>query len=506
MRQIRAVIVVFIAFCAVFITPTNVNAREVQARDVKATFVVFSDLYEMREKDGRGGFARIAGAIRAERNRNRRVFVVHAGDALSPSLMSGIDRGAHIVDLLNETGVDIFTPGNHEFDFGEAVFRTRMSEAKFARLAANIRNADGSPLEGFVDEKIYEVDGVRLGVFGLTTPESIMRSNTGALRFAPLIETARDEARKLRAMGADLVIAVTHSEWQDDLRLAKSGAIDLILSGHDHNLLVAYDGRAALAETQDDGANIVAVDLTITLDAVGGRRVAWSPKFRIIDTADVAPDQRIAARVAVYGARLDAAMTTPIGKTLTALDTRKPDVRGRETAFGDFIADIMRATTGADLAIINGGAIRGDRLYAAGTGLTRGDILAELPFDDRIVVAELTGADVAAILENGVSRIGRDDGRFGQISGARIIVRPEQAPGARIETIEIGGAPLARERIYRVATIGFLLRGKDGYTAFERGKTIIGEVDGAALVTTVIDAIQRQREIAPVEDARIMLR
>lgn len=475
-------------------------------REVKATFVVFSDLYELREKEGRGGFARVAGAIRAERNRNRRVIVVHAGDALSPSPMSSIDKGAHIIDLLNQTGIDIFTPGNHEFDFGEAIFRQRMAEAKFTRLAANLRDAAGKPVEAFADEKIYDIDGMKIGIFGLTTPESAMRSNTGALRFAPLVETARDEARKLRAAGAELVIAVTHSDWQDDLRLVKSGVIDLVLSGHDHNLLVAYDGRAALAETQDDGANVVAVDLTITRGVSAGKPVAWVPRFRIVDTADVAPDPEIAARVATYSARLESALKDPVGTTRTALDTRKASVRGRETAFGDFVADTMRAATGADLAILNGGAIRGDRLYSAGARLTRGDVQAELPFDDKIVVVEMTGADVAAMLENAVSRIGRDDGRFGQISGVRIAVLSEGAPGARIETIDIAGAPLARERVYRVATTGFLLQGKDGYEAIARGKIVVGDVDGPSLLATVVGAIQRQGDIAPVEDGRIVIR
>lgn len=474
--------------------------------EVEATFVVFSDLYDLREKDGRGGFARVAGAIRAERNRNRNVIVVHAGDALSPSPMSSIDRGAHIVDLLNATGIDIFTPGNHEFDFGEAVFRQRMAEAKFTRLAANIRDGAGKPLEGFADEKIYDFDGVKIGIFGLTTPESVMRSNTGALHFAPLVEIAREEARKLRAMGADLVIAVTHSDWQDDLRLVKSGAIDLVLSGHDHNLLVAYDGRAALAETQDDGANVVAVDVVITRGATAGQRVAWTPRFRIVDTADVTPDPGIAARVATYSARLEKAMNEPIGTTKTALDTRKASVRGRETAFGDFLVDAMRVATGADIAILNGGAIRGDRLYAAGAQLTRGDVQAELPFDDRIVVVEMTGNEVAAMLENAVSRLGRDDGRFGQISGARIVARAEGAPGARIETVVIAGSPLARERAYRVATTNFLLQGKDGYDSIARGKVVVGDIDGPSLLATIIEAIRRQGQISPIEDGRILVR
>ena len=457
----------------------------------------------MAERDGRGGFARIAGALKAERAKAKNIVVAHAGDTLSPSLTSSVDKGAHIVDLLNRLSIDVFTPGNHEFDFGEAVFRQRMGEAKFALLAANLRDASGHALPGFADSKIIDVDGVKVGIFGLTDDEAARRSSPGSLKLLPAIETAKREAQALRDAGADLVVVVTHSEWQDDLRLAKLGPIDIVLSGHDHNLLVAYDGRAAIGETQADGVNLVAIDVEMRIAADGVKR--WTPRFRIIDTADVAPDAAIAERVAQYEAEIDKALDVDIGRTKTPLDSRKASVRGEETAIGDFFADTMRAAAGADVAIINGGGIRGNRSYAAGTTLTRKDIAKELPFNNQLVTLELTGADLRAALENAVWLVGKDAGRFAQISGARIVVRRDAVPGSRLVSIEVGGKPLDDTKLYKLATIDFLARGKDGYVALAHGRPLVSDLEGPLLTNVIIDAIEKAGAIAPVVDGRIRI-
>src|SRR5580700_7882313 len=124
------------------------------AATARITFVLVNDIYLMSDKmmfDGerRGGFARLAAVVRAERTRGRPLIFAHGGDTLSPSLMSGIDQGAHIITLTNLIPPDIFVPGNHEFDFGKGVFLQRMAEAKFPLYGANLRAADGQPLPGF---------------------------------------------------------------------------------------------------------------------------------------------------------------------------------------------------------------------------------------------------------------------------------------------------------------------------------------------------------------------
>ena len=131
------------------------SLRHRRAAAERITFVLVNDIYQMNEQvmpDGkaRGGFARLAAVVKAERARGNPVIFAHGGDTLSPSLMSGLDRGAHIVALTNMVKPDIFVPGNHEFDFGKAVFLQRMGEAKFpllrrqparARTASRCRNS-----------------------------------------------------------------------------------------------------------------------------------------------------------------------------------------------------------------------------------------------------------------------------------------------------------------------------------------------------------------------------
>ena len=131
--------------------------------------MLICDVYKMSEENGRGGAARIAGALKAEKARSPHVLIAHAGDAFSPSLMSGLDQGAHMVELLNLMPIDAFVPGNHEFDFGKEVFLKRISEAKFPLFAANLRDVQGKAIDRFMDNRSFFVQfgGVKIGLAGL---------------------------------------------------------------------------------------------------------------------------------------------------------------------------------------------------------------------------------------------------------------------------------------------------------------------------------------------------
>ena len=229
------------------------RAETATTQATKITFVLVNDIYLMGDKampDGqrRGGFARLAAVVKAEREPGGHVIFAHAGDTLSPSLMSGLDRGAHIITLTNMIPPDIFAPGNHEFDFGKEIFFKRMAEAKFPLYAANLRAADGKPLPNFQDRSIVTFDGVRIGLTGATFDDTPRTSSPGDLQFLPTVSSTVEQAELLRKEGADFVVAVMHADRKQDYELFATHAIDLILTGHDHDLFINYDERNAMVE------------------------------------------------------------------------------------------------------------------------------------------------------------------------------------------------------------------------------------------------------------------
>ena len=247
------------------------NARA-NTRTVEVTFLLFCDVYDMApDRNGRGDIAKVAAVIRAEKAAREHVYVIHAGDALSPSLRSGLDRGAHMIDLLNGLDLDLFVPGNHEFDFGPEIFRQRIDEARFEVMAANLADADGKPLAGIGSHRMLEFDGVKIGVIGLTAEDSVDRSSPGDLTFKPSPDTALELSYRLRGDGADLIVLAAHAPRPVDLILRRERAVDIILSGDDHDLLIGYDGSSAFAEAMQDGWYVVAVDLTTTIKEDGDR-------------------------------------------------------------------------------------------------------------------------------------------------------------------------------------------------------------------------------------------
>ena len=246
-----------------------------------------------------------------------------------------------------------------------------------------------------------------------------------------------------------------------------TNATDLILTGHNHDLFINFDGRVAMAESSYDAHYVTLIDVAIEVTTVDGKRdVKWWPQFRIIDTATVTPDPEVAAVVAKFEAELSREMDVPLATLAVGLDSRNVAVRTGEAAIGNLIADAMRNKAGAVAAVTNGGGIRGGKVYPAGSTITRRDVLAELPFGNRIVTIDIRGRDLRRALENGLSRLSDAAGRFPQVSGMKIEFDPRRPPGKRIVSIRIGGAPLNPSRMYRIATNDFLARGSDGYDTF----------------------------------------
>ena len=485
---------------------TSARATEPSAPEPTLTLLLVNDVYLMGEVDGRGGFARLNAIVKAERARGVPVLYVHAGDTLSPSLMSGFDKGAHIVDLLNLAAPDVFVPGNHEFDFGPETFLERMRAAAFPCFAANLRDGAGGAIPGIRDRTILTLGGVRVGIVGIALASTPEKSQSGDLRFGPEIGTLADQAQALRFEGADIVVAVTHTARETDLAMLAAGHADIVLSGHDHDLVVHYDGRRILAESSSDAYYVTAIDLSATVSiTAGSRSVAWRPSFRIHDTSAVAPDPETLALVRRLDADLSRRLDVPVGATARPLDSRIVAVRAREASFGSLVADALREAMQAEIAVMNGGGIRGNRLYPAGTVLTRRDILTELPFGNTLVAVAITGAQVRALLESGLRELGRPSGRFVQVSGLTVRVDPDAPAGARIVSVQVGDVPLDEARTYRVASNNFLYEGGNGYGMLAQGRTLVGATDGGLVANAVIDYVARHAPITIGEGERILV-
>ncbi len=473
------------------------------AETATITFVQTNDIDRMEERDGRGGFARLMTVLREQRAKGPTLFV-HSGDTISPSLLSGIDKGAHVIDILNHMGVDVMVPGNHEFDFGPQVFRDRMQQATFPIVASNVREPDGSQPVNTLDTHIVEAAGLRIGFYGLTTEDTRAVSSPGEMTIASSLETGAARAKALREAGVDLVVAVVHTPLAVDMLLVRGGAADLVLSGHDEHLLAFYDGKTVLTESESQGNYAVVTTLSVQKSEKDGKTsVTWHPEFRIVDTASVAPDPEIAALVKTYTDKLDAEMKVAIGVTATPLDSRRATVRGEEAAIGNLVADAMREAVGADVAIMNGGGIRADRQYEAGATLTRGDIFAELPFGNRTVKLEVTGAVLRAALENGFSQARQLAGRFPQVSGMSVEVDLNAQPGSRVLSVDVAGTPLDPAATYTLATNDFVAGGGDGYAMLADARRIVDAVDAQLVATQVIDRVAKAGTVSPKIEGRI---
>lgn len=508
----RLAALVCLGLAVALATTARAQNAPTQNLSTRITFILTNDIYSMGETqlpDGRrrGGFARLAAVVKAERAKGGNVIFAHGGDTLSPSLMSGIDKGQHIIALTNLVPPDIFAPGNHEFDFGRDIYLQRMAEARFPVYAANIRDAEGKPLPNTKDRAIVTFDGVRIGLTGIAHDETPRMSSPETLRFGPTVQTAIDQSKALRAEGADFVAAVLHANREQGIALAAANSTDLILTGHNHDLFINYDGSSAMVELAYDAHYVTLIDIDIRVTMQDGRRqTTWWPQFRIVDTANVTPDPVVAARVAELEAELSREMDVPLASAAVELDSRNATVRTREAAIGNVIADAMRDKTGAIAAVTNGGGIRAGRVYAPGSAITRRDVLAELPFGNRVLTIEISGKDLRAALEGGLGRLPDAAGRFPQVSGMVIEYDAKRPPGGRIVSIRIGGQPLDPNRKYRIATNDFLARGSDGYDTFGKAKSTPPADDAPLLANEVMVYLRKLGTVNTRVEGRIVAR
>ena len=467
--------------------------------------ILTGDLYELPADKGRGGYAKLASVVQQEKAGSKHSIFVHVGDAYSPSLLSTMDKGKSAVEMLNAVGVDYMVLGNHEWDFGPEILRERVWKSNFPVLASNVIDKDGLPIDGTVRTAMINVGPFRVGIMGLITQNTKVISHVGTDEFLPVMDTAAKLAKELRGQGANLIVALAHLDFVEDMEIFQSGIVDVLLSGQDHYYIFHDNGKSLWMDSGEDAEKVGVVDVHMkSYMKRGKKRFSWEADMRFVDTINFPEDGAIASKVNEYDKFLSKELDIEIGKTTTELDSRKKTVRTEEAAIGNLIADAMRDGVDADIGFANGGGIRAKKIYAPGTMITRRDILSELPFGNVVVKLELTGAQIWAALENGVSQVESNAGRFPQVSGVSFIYNPKAKAGSRVISAKIGGQPLNKGRTYTVATNNYAAGGGDGYSVFKKAKVIIDASGATILAGMVMDYIKAKGSVSPKVEGRIV--
>jgi 5'-nucleotidase len=256
---------------------------------------------------------------------------------------------------------------------------------------------------------------------------------------------------------------------------------------------------APIFKMTSDARELGRIDLNITpsgeLDSIDWKVIP------VDSTTKEAPE--FAAVYRKYASLLTE-LAKPVGRTSVALDARSKENRTRETNVGNFIADAFRKATAADVGFMNGGSVRADALIGPGR-LTQRDLLSILPFKNKLVKIEVTGATLRAALEHGVSRSAEDSepGGFPQVSGVQFSFDASRSPGSRLVDVKVNGLPLDDAKKYTLTTTTFIgLDGGDGYSMF-KGATVIIPPERAPIDVDAVRKTLGTRAIAPKVEGRI---
>ena len=370
------------------------------------TILQLNDVYSTVPVDDRGGLARVATLKQQITRSGRTPLMLLAGDFLSSSVASTVFKGEQMVAALNVSGLDVATLGNHEFDFGVEILLQRMSEATFSWVVSNVVDTQtGRPIGGASPYLVRQFGSLRVGIIGLclSAEEGIARDQLDRVRIDDPFDAAAKYLPLLRSEKVDAIIALTHLTYAEDRALAEQFPdIDVIVGGHEHFPITAVVGRTLISKAGSDAKFVARIDLVKGAQTGPGRVDRFYELIPI--TSAIADEPAAAAVVAAYEGKLGPELDKVVASTRVPLDGVTLRLRASETNLGNLVADAVRAEAHADIAIVNAGGIRGDRVHGPGP-LTLRTLLEMHPFGNVVCKLVVPGRVVLAALNHGVSRL-----------------------------------------------------------------------------------------------------
>ncbi|MBF0471914.1 MAG: 5'-nucleotidase C-terminal domain-containing protein, partial [Gammaproteobacteria bacterium] len=305
----------------------------------------------------------------------------------------------------------------------------------------------------------------------------------------------------LRQQGADLMILLLNDSVAEMKEIQDRYHPDLLLiASNDGNRVTV--GREGMIAVQGGGDEVVIFDLypNPKTDQVGGH---WFGEGRLLQLGRFAAKQEVSTAIDHYRTKLSSHLDQVVGRVSARVDTTREAVRGGENGYGNLVADTLRRELGADVALINGGNLRGDLQRPSGSSLTRGDMLRTLPYKSRGVLVRVSGQQLREAIESGLSRVEEMKGRFPHLSNIRLSYDPNRPPGKRLVTLEVAGAEVVPERNYLLATRDFLAAGGDGYAVLLQGEPLTRVNASRYLWEMVANAFLEAGELEPRIEGRL---
>ncbi|CAN2158798.1 UshA 5'-nucleotidase/2',3'-cyclic phosphodiesterase and related esterases [Candidatus Nanopelagicaceae bacterium] len=521
-----------------------------------------SDLHGAIEVGSSFGGPLLASNWAADRAANAATIAVSSGDNIgaAPPISTEFEE-LPTIEALNLAGLDVSTMGNHEHDRNIDHLNKMIGASEFQWVVSNYSAGSLDALKsGSKQAKNYTIierGGVKIGVVGSNTPETVEQVFPGNLDYKdasgakktitinPGVVGVNAAIAEAKAAGADVVIAVLHQGWLENADGVAKGLFNSLASqikgaaaiygGHSHQTFATViPGNTRVAPTVLGQVRNAGVEYTRTQICLRGGKVVGQSIQHVLKAATptintgivstvTTQDATSAALVKKYKDQLSAKLDVKIGQVSGVFPRGgSPAVeRSGETPMGNYIADLMRAKYGTDFAIQNGGGIRdtfpaktyipaNTALVRTGTGpldVTLGDAFTVFPFGNQVATTVVTGANLWKALENGVGGNYPGDGRFPQISGFKFSFDASKPLGSRIVSVtKLDGTEIAKDsKEYTLTTLDYVIYGGDGYVnVFSPAQA---KVKGA-LLDVFVDALKADMAAGkvtqvPAADGRI---
>lgn len=460
--------------------PVSAGAS-VQKDGVHITIMHTNDIHARVEENAEQkimGMGWIAGGIRAQKAADEDTLALDGGDTFHGLPIINLSKGANMAMLLNLSGYDAMTPGNHDFNYGEKRLLELAKMLNFPILSANTYDKAQKDYL-FRPYKSFTFNGVKVAVIGLTTPEVAFKTNPANVTevfFANPITEAQAMMAKLRK-SHDVVIGLMHmgvdksSEFTSERIAREVPGFDVIIDGHSHTTLPKglRVGRTLICQTGCYDNELGKVELVVKGHKVRKAEASLLDKQAVEKLAGQ-PDAGVQQALAEMKESTTQELKKVVASSPRELTSAREIVRTQESELGNLTADAMRVATGADVALANGGSLRADLPQGK---ITRGTILSIFPFGNTVQKVELKGEVIKAALEHSVEYVPAAFGGFMNVSGMTFDLDKKAPGGQRISNVKINGQPLDMQKNYTVAMNDFTAAGGDGYTML-KGARMLG--------------------------------